>query len=816
MATLFTNNALTALAAPVGVGDLAITVEPGKGALFASPTAGNRQIITLSDPLYTTFEICYLTGRTGDVLTVQRAKEGTSEKPWSIGDRVYASITAGVVETFVRADSPASITGQWDFGANPTVDGDPLWHAGNVTPADKTIPQSISGAWTFSSLPKFNAYDFVTTSGATFSGRVYLSADPSTDLEAATKKYVDALSHGHPNKQSVVAASTANVNIASAPSSLDGISLASGARILLKNQTNKTENLIYIFNGVGAALTLAPDSDATGDITPGTTVFVSSGSSNVGSTWTVITPDPITIGTTEITWTQTSGAGQLLQGNGISITGNTISARINAAKGLMVDGSGIGMATIATVVPNPDAVVTGTTGANVVYNTFMADAFGRVTKAARRDYAELGGATFTGTLTRTTTPSADNDVTNVSYVRTAVANGQTTKLPVRLVATSNITLSGVQIIDDVQGAAGDRIGVVGQTNKAQNGIYVMAAGAWARATDFSTSAPVYTNIAFTVQEGAVNSSQTFILTTTGSISIGTTALNFKRVTGAGMLRTDIGSGIVISGDSLTLSETGVSPGTYTAATITVGRDGRVTSASNNTASGVVSVFGRTGVVAAQANDYIFAQIGSKPTTLSGYGITDPIAMLTSPKFTGTVTVNRDSANTLLPYLELATDDNNSYLDFHANPTTNTNYDARIYATGGTGTGTGSASLQFVASGVYLGTTQTNPLLDLNTYAKWKSVTFNATATDSQLEAYGSYLVSTSTHAGTVILPASPTAGMYVRLADVLGTWADRNVTVSRNNSRIASVEEDLILDVKYGSVTLVYHGATVGWVPSFG
>src|SRR5262245_55508983 len=44
---------------------------------------------------------------------------------------------------------------------------------------------------------------------------------------------------------------------------------------------------------------------------------------------------------------------------------------------------------------------------------------------------------------------------------------------------------------------------------------------------------------------------------------------------------------------------------------------------------VTSVFGRTGAIVAQTGDYTFAQIGSKPTTLAGYGITDPVVLTSS-------------------------------------------------------------------------------------------------------------------------------------------------------------------------------------------
>ena len=73
----------------------------------------------------------------------------------------------------------------------------------------------------------------------------------------------------------------------------------------------------------------------------------------------------------------------------------------------------------------------------------------------------------------------------------------------RIATTANITLSGTQTIDGVAVVAGDRVLVKNQTNAAQNGIYVVSAGAWTRATDFDSSTDIRGSIT-RISEGVIN------------------------------------------------------------------------------------------------------------------------------------------------------------------------------------------------------------------------------------------------------------------------------------------------------------------------
>ncbi|MFC3802725.1 hypothetical protein [Cohnella sp. GCM10012308] len=105
---------------------------------------------------------------------------------------------------------------------------------------------------------------------------------------------------------------------------------------------------------------------------------------------------------------------------------------------------------------------------------------------------------------------------------------------VRVATTANITLSGLQTVDGIVLAAGDRVLVKNQTTGSQNGIYVAASGAWTRAADADSSAKVAAGISVYVRAGTVNGAKVFSLSNAGAVTLGTTALTFIQTSGAGL------------------------------------------------------------------------------------------------------------------------------------------------------------------------------------------------------------------------------------------------------------------------------------------
>ena len=149
---------------------------------------------------------------------------------------------------------------------------------------------------------------------------------PTDSTDAATKAYVDAVTEGLHIHPSVVAATTANITLASDVENgdtLDGVTLSTGDRILVKNQSTASENGIYVVAASGAP-SRATDFDTPAEIDGGDFVFVTGGTVNDNTGW-VQTNTVGTVGTDAIAFSQFSGAGTYTAGNGLTLTGTSFS-----------------------------------------------------------------------------------------------------------------------------------------------------------------------------------------------------------------------------------------------------------------------------------------------------------------------------------------------------------------------------------------------------------------------------------------------------------------------------------------------------------
>ena len=205
------------------------------------------------------------------------------------------------------------------------------------------------------------------------------------------KSYVDSVANGLDVKASVRVATTANLagtydNSAGTITAgsngaiaVDGVTLTTNDRILVKDQTTGTQNGFYkvtATGGAGAAfvLTRTPDADAASELTAGAFTFTEEGTANADNGYVLSTNGAITLGTTAIAFEQFSGAGQIAAGNGLTKTGNTIdvvgtadkitvsSNAITIASGYVGQTSITTLGTIATGVWNGTAIAVGSGG----------------------------------------------------------------------------------------------------------------------------------------------------------------------------------------------------------------------------------------------------------------------------------------------------------------------------------------------------------------------------------------------------------------------------------------------------------------------
>jgi phage-related tail fiber protein len=206
-----------------------------------------------------------------------------------------------------------------------------------------------------------------------------------------------------------------------------------------------------------------------------------------------------------------------------------------------------------------------------------------------------------------------------------------------------------------------------QTTPSQNGLYLVAAGAWTRTADADNSpaGEVSSGLYTFIEEGTTYADSGWVLASNNPITIGTTALAFQQFNGLGQLTA--GTGLTKSGNTLSITSSGVTAGTYSSMTVDVtGRvtagtnPGYITANQNITVSGDVTGSGTTsmaltlaasGVTAGTYNNSATAHtpftvdakgrvtaigaavtvtpawtsVSGKPTTLSGFGITDALS-----------------------------------------------------------------------------------------------------------------------------------------------------------------------------------------------
>jgi len=193
-------------------------------------------------------------------------------------------------------------------------------------------------------------------------------ADPVNTQDAATKGFVEATSQGLDVKDSCVAATTGNITISTALNNgdtLDGVTLSTNDRVLVKDQSTASQNGIYV---VGSSPARAADL-ATGANAAGFFTFVEKGTVNADNGF-VCTSDSgsAVVGTNNLTIAQFSGAGQITAGDGLDKSGNTLSVDLKSNGGIVIESTEMAVDLGASSITGTLAISDGGTGATSASN----------------------------------------------------------------------------------------------------------------------------------------------------------------------------------------------------------------------------------------------------------------------------------------------------------------------------------------------------------------------------------------------------------------------------------------------------------------
>lgn len=400
-----------------GIGN-AVTITPAFSSITDKPTTLGGYGITDAQPFDA--DLAAIAGLTGTTGLLRK----TAADSWSLDTNTYLT---GNQSISITGDASGSGTTSINLSLATTgvtsgtytkvsVDTKGRVTSGSTLSASDIPTLTASKISDFDTQVRTNRLDqmAVPTGAVSLNNQKITSlGTPTADSDAATKAYVDAVKQGLDIKDSVHAATVANIAL-SGEQTIDNITVVAGNRVLVKDQTDATTNGIYVVST--GTWSRATDANSDAKVTAGLFVFVEGGTNNGDTGWVLTTNNPISLGSTSLSFAQFSGAGQITAGDGLTKSGNTLNV----------------VGTSGRIVANADSIdlasnVIGTTG---TYRSVTVDTYGRVTAGTNPTTLAAYGITDAATSTHT-----HGNITNAGAI------GSTANLPI-ITTTSGVLTTG--------------------------------------------------------------------------------------------------------------------------------------------------------------------------------------------------------------------------------------------------------------------------------------------------------------------------------------------------------------------------------------